>query len=281
MLNRANNLPVLTGVIGDPIGHSRSPLIHNHWLRQHQINGIYVPIEVNRQNFRDVYYALPKMGFRGMNITIPHKEAALQVCDSLSDEAALIGAVNTLTVNDEKKVFGNNTDAYGFLQNLSEGAGDWKADGGPILVLGAGGAARGVIYALISKGASEVHIANRTLERANLLSSEFGKRVIPHSLSSITGLVPNMCTIINSTSLGMEGRPPLAFPYQALKPGTVINDLVYTPLQTTFLAEAKMRECITVDGIGMLLHQAAASFDYWFGVRPKVDQALRQAVVSS
>lgn len=275
--------PYLTGVIGDPVGHSLSPLIHSHWLRQHGIDGHYIPIELKRGDLAEIVKILPKMGFRGVNITIPHKEAVLKLCDSVSDQAALIGAVNTLTILDGHKIYGSNTDAYGLLQSLkNDGDNDkeWRADNGPVLIIGAGGAAKAVVFGLISDGAQEIHIVNRTRERAELIKKEYGSRIFIHSQTVLDHLVSQMDTIINTTSLGMEGKPPLLFPYEELKPNTVVLDLVYAPLQTALLREARARDCTAIDGLGMLLHQAARSFDHWFNVRPSVDAASRAAALA-
>lgn len=271
--------PLLAGVIGYPIAHSRSPAVHGYWIRQLGLPAFYVPIEVTRVDFPDVLRSLVKMGFRGVNITVPHKETALQRSDSVSDQAALIGAVNTLTISSKGKIHGDNTDAYGFLQNLRSAKPSWSAKDGPILVLGAGGSARGVIFALISDGAEEIHIVNRTRERAERLKSDFGYRVTTHDYASISNLVPNVGTIINTTSLGMENKPSLTFPYEQLIAGTVVTDLVYAPLNTMFLQEAQAQGCVTVDGLGMLLHQAAASFYHWFGTQPAVDANVRRAAL--
>ena len=274
--------PFLTGVIGEPIGHSLSPLIHAHWLQQHQIVGHYVPLEVRRGDLAAVVKLLPRMGFRGVNITIPHKESALKICDSVSDQAALIGAVNTLTILDGEKIHGHNTDAYGIIQSLkteSQVEKTWKADDGPILVLGAGGAAKAVVFGLISDGAKEIHIVNRTREKAELIKKEYGTRISVHSRPALDHLVGKMQTIINTTSLGMEGKPPLPFPYDELVAKTVVLDLVYAPLWTELLREAKKRDCTVINGLGMLFYQAALSFKHWFNILPTVDVALREAVL--
>ena len=281
MKNGRPKKPLLAGVIGYPIGHSRSPAVHGYWIRQLGLRAYYVPMEVTRVDFPDVLRSLVKMGFRGVNITVPHKETALQRSDFVSDQAALIGAVNTLTISSEGKIHGDNTDAYGFLQNLRDAKPDWSAKDGPILVLGAGGGARGVIFALISDGAEKIHIVNRTRERAERLKSDFGYRVTTHDFSSIRSLVPNVGTIINTTSLGMDGKPSLTFPYEQLTAGTVVTDLVYTPLNTMFLKEAQAQGCLVVDGLGMLLHQAAASFYHWFGTQPAVDANVRRAALQT
>lgn len=273
--------PLLTGVIGYPIAHSRSPAVHGYWIRRLGLRAFYVPMEVTRVDFPDVLRSLAKMGFRGVNITVPHKETALQRSDSLSDEAALIGAVNTLTISSRGKIHGDNTDVYGFLQNLRSANSGWSAKDAPTLVLGAGGAARGVIFALISDGAEEIHVVNRTRERAERLKNDFGYRVTTHDFSSVPSLVPKMGTVINTTSLGMENKPSLTFPYEKLTAGTVVTDLVYTPLNTMFLQQAEAQGCVTVDGLGMLLHQAAASFYHWFGTQPAVDANVRRAALGA
>ncbi|MCY3880284.1 MAG: shikimate dehydrogenase [Rhodobacteraceae bacterium] len=276
------NRPLLSGVIGYPIGHSLSPAVHGHWLRQLKINALYMPFEITPEDFPQVLRALPKLGFRGVNITIPHKEAALQHAESVSDQAALIGAVNTITITNEGRIHGDNTDAHGFLASLREAVPEWNAvDCGPIMVIGAGGAARAVIYALISDGAEEIHIANRSRERAEFLKTEFGNRIAVHDLMLIGDIIPNVKTIVNTTALGMAGKPPLIFPHDALVENTVVSDLVYTPLGTEFLVRAEEHGCRTVDGLGMLLHQAAASFSHWFGTRPAVDEAVRKAALAA
>ncbi|MCY4007587.1 MAG: shikimate dehydrogenase [Rhodobacteraceae bacterium] len=271
--------PALVGVIGQPIGHSLSPAIHNYWMRRHGIKGYYIPIEIARENLAEAIKALPKMNFRGVNITLPHKESILHSCDSVSDEAALMGAVNTLTISESGRIHGDNTDGFGFLESLTEGRPGWRADAAPILVLGAGGAARGIIHALIAAGAEEIHVANRTREKADSMRSDFGVRVMGHGMDSITKLVAKMGTVINTTSLGMTGKPPVLFPYASLKENTVVLDLVYTPLETEFIQQSRARNCITIDGLGMFLHQAAFSFNHWFNVKPEVTQSLRHSIV--
>lgn len=271
---------LLAGVIGSPVNHSLSPLVHRYWLRNLGIKGYYIPIEVSRDNFSQVASALPMMGFSGVNITIPHKVSALTICDTLSDQAVLIGAVNTLTISEKGKINGDNTDAYGFLQSIIDAKPGWKASDQSVLVLGAGGAARAVVYSLISEGADEVHIVNRTRERAELLKRDYGSHLIIHSFNALESLIPKMGTIINTTSLGMVGKPKLLFPYDSLESNTVVLDLVYTPLETDLLREARIRECLAIDGLGMLLNQAAQSFYNWFKVMPIVDDGLRRTVLS-
>ena len=270
----------LVGVIGNPVRHSKSPIIHGYWLQHHDVNGYYIPLEVTRNNFAEVISTLPKMGFRGVNVTIPHKEDALRHHDHITDQAVLIGAVNTLTFGPDSKVYADNTDGYGFLRNLRDRVPDWRADVGPALVLGAGGAARAAIFALVSEGAPAVHIVNRSRDRAEALRRVFGNRVAVEKNSEIPDLLKEVSIVVNATSLGMKGMPRLSFPYNALRPGTVVTDLVYTPLETELLQQATARGCKIADGLGMLLHQAAASFDAWYGIKPKINPTLRSLALA-
>lgn len=270
----------LAGVIGYPVGHSRSPRIHRYWLKRYRVHGEYIALEVKRIDFRDVLRVLPKMGFRGVNVTIPHKEAALQHSDTVSDTANLIGAVNSLTFGANGAIYGDNTDSFGFIENMRDTVPEWSAATGPCLVIGAGGAARAVIQGLLTAGAPRIHVYNRTRERAELLRSDFGARVEVVLKSEIDDLLPSMATLVNTSAMGMYGKPEPDLPLQGLDPSTVVSDIVYTPLRTQFMADAETRGCRVVDGLGMLLHQASASFDSWFGVRPEVDQAARDVALS-
>ena len=269
----------LVGVIGNPISHSKSPVIHNYWLSRHNVNSYYVPLEVSDQNFLDVLRVLPKMGFRGVNITIPHKEIVLQHSDSVSDQAALIGAANTISFRPDGKIYALNTDGYGFLQNMKQNLPSWDAKQGPALVIGAGGAARAVIHSLISNHTPVIYVLNRTLDRAEILRSELGNRVKVVDRIYAFKVLGEISTLVNTSALGMIGKPELIFPVKSLRKETVVCDLVYTPLKTRFLRDAEAHGCRTVDGLGMLLHQAAASFDFWYGVRPEVDEKVRNLVL--
>lgn len=269
--------PTLAGVIGYPISHSKSPIIHEYWLRKHDVVGHYVPLEVARLDFLEVLKMIPKIGFKGVNVTIPHKETALQYADMVSDNAALIGAANTLSFNRQRgKIYADNTDGYGFITNLRECIPSWTADAGPALIVGAGGAARAVLYSLLHEGVPEIHLVNRTRDRAEVLRSEFGNRVKVQDFDNVGDVLPEMTTIVNTSAMGMTGKPDLKFPMKLMKPETAVNDLVYTPLRTTFLKEAEERGCFVADGLGMLLHQAAAAFNLWFGIKPEVTKELRQ-----
>jgi len=269
----------LAGVIGSPIAHSKSPRLHRHWLAKYGIAGDYVPLHVEKDDLRDVLRVLPKMGFVGANVTIPHKAAALEIADQVSDRASLIGAANTLIFHEDGKIIADNTDGYGFLANLNQGAPDWRPDLGPAAVLGAGGAARAVIVSLLDAGVPEILLANRTRTKADVLRSEFGSRVRVFEWVQAGNMIEAATTVVNTTSLGMLGSPDLRVPLDGLQPGTVVTDLVYSPLRTHLLDEAEKAGCSVVDGLGMLLHQGVPGFERWFGVRPEVDQATRDAVL--
>ena len=269
----------LAGVIGSPIAHSKSPQLHRHWLKTYGLQGFYIPMDVSPANLREVLTSLPKMGFVGVNITIPHKETVLQVADLVTDRAALIGAANTLIFRKDGKIHADNTDGYGFLENLKVGAPTWNPKSGPAVVLGAGGASRAVVAALLEAGVPEILISNRTRIRAEILTKDFGKRLQVVDWAQVGNVLGEAALTVNTTSLGMVGYPELRIPLGGLRKGSIVTDLVYTPLQTNFLLEAEAQGCITVDGLGMLLHQAAPGFERWFDHRPEVDSATRAAVL--
>jgi len=273
-----NRIP-LAGVIGSPVAHSKSPQLHAHWLKVNGLQGHYIPMDVSTTDLEQVLTLLPKMGFVGVNITVPHKEKVLDIADLITDRATLIGAVNTLIFRDDGKIHGDNTDGYGFINNLRQGAPDWNPKAGPAAILGAGGAARAVVASLLDAGVPEILISNRTRVRAEALRDDFGKRLEVIDWVQAGNMFDDAVTVVNTTSLGMMGKPPLRVPLDGLRKGTVVNDLVYAPLKTDFLAEAEAMGCVTVDGLGMLLHQAVPAFERWFGVRPEVDSATRAAVL--
>lgn len=270
----------LAGVIGDPISHSLSPRLHGHWLRRYGLKGHYVPLHITHANLADALRMLPDMGFVGVNITIPHKEYVLDLASTVTDRAALIGAANTLTFLGDGRIQADNTDGQGFLSNIQQRLPGWTASAGPALVLGSGGAAKAIISALISDGAPQVFVANRTRARAEGLKEQFGARVEPQDWTRIPELVERSALIVNTTSLGMTGQPPLAIDLSRLSPPTVVTDIVYAPLETELLKYAREAGCETVDGLGMLLHQAVPGFERWFGYTPLVDDELRQAVLA-
>ncbi len=270
----------LAGVIGAPVAHSRSPALHGYWLRKYGIRGHYIPLEVAQADLEEVLRAMPKMGLVGANVTIPHKESALRLADIVSDRAALIGAANTLIFRPDGKIHADNTDGYGFLENLRQGAPGWRADAGPCAVLGAGGAARAVVASLLEAGAEEIRLTNRTRNRAEALRAEFGTKVVTYDWVQAGNAIDGASTVVNTTSLGMVGKSEFRVPLDGLSPQAVVTDLVYTPLDTALLLRAREIGCRTVDGLGMLLHQAVPGFERWFGVKPEVDEALREAVLA-
>lgn len=271
----------LAGVIGHPIAHSRSPALHGYWLKRYGIKGHYIPMDVAAADLAHVLQTLPKMGFVGVNITIPHKEDILRIADIITDRAALIGAANTLIFRKDGRIHADNTDGAGFIANLRQNAPGWDPTSGPAAVFGAGGAARAVVAALIEVGVPEVRIANRTRPRAEAIRSDFGAKVVVSEWVQAANMLDGARTVVNTTSLGMTGKPDFRVPLDGLDPSATVTDIVYTPLMTQFLIEAQEIGCTVVDGLGMLLHQAAPGFERWFGLRPEVDEETRRAVLGA
>lgn len=236
-------------------------------------------MDVSPDNLAQVLDSLPKAGFVGVNVTVPHKERVMELAHQITDRAALIGAANTLVFRDDGTIHADNTDGYGFIENLRQGAPNWVPNAGPAAVLGAGGAARAVVSALLDAGVPEILISNRTRLRAELLQNDFGKRLKVVDWVQAGNMLEEATTVVNTTSLGMIGKPELRVPLDGLQPGAVVTDLVYAPLKTRLLAEAEAAGCTTVDGLGMLLYQAVPGFERWFGQRPTVDAATRAAVL--
>ncbi|MCW1931247.1 shikimate dehydrogenase [Pararhodobacter zhoushanensis] len=267
----------LAGVIGDPIAHSRSPRLHGYWLQRYGITGHYVPLHIRGEDFAKSLEVLPKMGFTGVNVTLPHKHSALALSDHITPLARRIGAANTLTFT-ENGIEADNTDAYGFAQNILEAHPSWAPR--RVALIGAGGASRAVIAALQDLGAAEILLTNRTQSRAEALAQEFGAGVIVVPWADRAAMLDGCDTLVNSTSMGMQGNPALDLDLSALPRDAIVNDLVYAPLETPLLAAARARGNASVDGLGMLLHQAAPGFERWFGVTPQVDADLRKAVLA-
>lgn len=265
-------------VCGHPIAHSRSPLIHGFWLKQYGIDGSYAAIDVAPDAFAQFAASLAENGFAGGNVTIPHKEAAFAAVARRDAAAEMIGAVNTLWF-EESILVGGNTDAEGFAANLDEFAKGWDTVGAAV-VLGAGGAARAVIHALKERGVADIRIVNRTLARAQELADRFGKGVSAHATAATDALLGDAGLLVNTTALGMHGNADLAADPERLPDGAIVTDIVYVPLETPLLAAARRRGLKSVDGLGMLLHQAAPGFARWFGVRPEVTAELRQLIVA-
>ncbi|SMO39652.1 shikimate dehydrogenase [Thalassovita litoralis] len=274
----AQRIP-LAGVIGSPIGHSKSPKLHGHWLKKYGLPGFYIPMEVAPDNLETVLRTLPKAGFVGANITVPHKEAALEIADLVTDRATLIGAANTLIFREDGKIHADNTDGYGFIENLRQGAPEWNPKAGPAVVLGAGGAARAILASLLNAGVPEILLSNRTRLRAEALQQEFGTRIRVVDWVQAGNALEDAALVVNTTSLGMTGKPELRIPLDGLQKQAVVTDIVYSPLKTRLLQVAEEVGCHTVDGLGMLIYQAVPGFERWFGQRPEVDEDVRKVIL--
>lgn len=266
-------------VAGWPISHSRSPRIHRFWLDRHGIEGAYSPEAVQPEAAETFFRSFHQHGYCGGNVTLPHKEAAFRACDRTSDVATRLQAVNTLW-REGDQLCGDNTDAYGFAANLDAAAPEWR-DGSSALVIGAGGAARAVLEALIGAGYASVTLLNRTPARAESLAAQWGGgKVRAGGLDAISGALPSADLIVNSTSAGLHGEADLPVDWQRARKEAIATDLLYVPLVTPFLQAAVEHGLTTVDGLGMLLHQAVPGFERWFGVRPDVDAELRDHIVA-
>src|SRR5258705_9500951 len=268
----------LAGVIGMPVAHSRSPVIQNFWLNAHGISGAYLPLAVEPERLKEALAGLVALGFRGCNVTMPHKQTAIALLHRVNDTAQRIGAVNTIVVEADGTLSGFNNDGNGFVQSLRDARRGWRADEGPILVLGAGGSARAVVVALLENGARQIRIANRTAEKAQAIASEFGPAVTAVGWADRNAAMAEPALLVNCTDQGMIGKPALDVDRARLAPATLVADLIYTPLETPFLAEARLRGCVTVNGLGLLLNQARLAFKAWFGVLPDVTPELLKAV---
>ena len=268
----------LAGVIGWPVAHSRSPRLHGYWLEQLGIDGAYVPLPVQPEHLAQAIAALPRLGFAGVNLTVPHKEAVLPLVDHLDPVAKRIGAVNTLVIGADGSIHGRNTDAFGFLENLKQGAPTWSPSQGPAVILGAGGAARAVIVALLDAGVTEIRVVNRSPDRTrHLLADIPGPQAVPWEQRHAA--LAGAALLVNTTLLGQSGQPALDLDLTDLPRDAVVNDIVYVPLLTDLLKRAEGRGNIVVDGLGMLLWQAVAGFEAWFGIRPEVTPQLRRHVL--
>jgi shikimate dehydrogenase len=271
----------LAGIMGWPVEHSRSPTMHGFWLDETGIDGAYLPLPVRPEQVEQALRALPVLGFRGCNLTIPHKQAALAVADRVEPLAHRIGAANTIIVLPDGGLEARNTDAYGFRENLRELAEDWRPQAGPAVVLGAGGSARAVVAALADGGVAEIRIVNRTRHRAERIRHDLATaatRISVHSWDEAAAVQPEAGLLVNTTSLGMTGQPPLVLDLTRLPLSAPVVDIVYVPLETRLLALARRRGHPVVDGLGMLLHQGRPGFEAWFGVPVRVSPELRAAV---
>ena len=268
----------VAGVIGQPIGHSLSPKLHGHWLKRYGIAGAYIPMAVAPDRLGD---AVRGLGLAGCNVTVPHKEAVMPFLDEVEPAARRIGAVNTVVVKPDGRTVGRNTDGFGFLENIRAGVDDWHPDAGTAVVIGAGGAARSVLVALIDGGCPEIRLINRSPERAERVAAEMGPPVLAVPWENRAEALDGAALLVNTSAAGMTGNPPLDLTLDTLPKSAIVTDIVYAPLRTKLLADAAENGNRTVDGLGMLLHQARPGFEAWFGVSPTVDQALRAAVLAA
>lgn len=274
----------LAGIMGWPVAHSRSPALHNFWLDEQGIDGAYLPLPVRPEQLEQALRALPVLGFRGCNLTIPHKQMALSIVDRVEPLARRIGAINTVIVAADGSLEGRNTDVFGFRESLREGAPDWDPAAGAAVVLGAGGAARAVVAAVVEAGVREIRLVNRTLTRAERVAEDLearSSRISTYPWSARDAALENAGLLVNTTSLGMTGEPALTIDLARLPRHAVVVDIVYVPLETALLAAARQRGHHAVDGLGMLLHQGRPGFEAWFGAPARVTRELRAVVVTT
>lgn len=272
---------LLAGVMGWPVMHSRSPMIHNHWFRQHRMAGTYVPLAIQPEGLTAALRALHPLGFSGCNLTIPHKQAAMRIVDEVSDAARRIGAISCVVARPDGSLAGSNNDAFGFIRNLKQEQPDWRADVGPAVVIGAGGGSRAVCYGLMQEGVREIRLVNRGFERAQAIADEFGGPIQAYPWAQRHDVLDGAALAVNTTSQGMVGQTPLNIKLDALPSAALAADIVYIPLETPFLAAARQRGNRTVNGLGMLLHQGPLAWKVWFGIEPDVTEELRALVEAS
>ena len=271
----------IAGLLGWPVAHSRSPVIHNHWLAQYDIPGRYVLFAVPPSMLEAAVRGISVLGLRGCNVTTPHKQAIFPLLDRVDDLASRIGAVNTVVVEKDGTLTGFNNDGNGFIQSLRDADPNWRPDSGPILVLGAGGASRAVVASLAAQGATEIRVTNRTLEKAREIADAVGPVVTVVPWDRREDALDGIALLANATSLGSAGKPPLDISLERLRKDALVGDLIYVPPETPLLAAARMRGNITVNGLGLLLNQARPAFNAWFGVMPEITPALRQAIAAT
>jgi shikimate dehydrogenase len=269
---------LLAGVMGYPVMHSRSPKLHNYWLAKYGLTGTYVPLAIKAEHLRAALRALPALGFSGCNLTIPHKEAALEIVDRIDPLARRIGAVNCVVVAADGSLMGQNHDAFGYIESVREAQPAWRADTGPIVVIGAGGGARAVLVSLIDQGGREIRLVNRSPARAKALAGELGGPITALGWEQREVALKGAAMLVNATNQGMVGEPPLDLALDALPVSALVSDIIYIPRETALLAAARKRGNPTVNGLGMLLHQARPAFHAWFGIMPEVTPELRAMI---
>jgi len=270
---------LMAGVMGWPVMHSRSPKIHNYWFAKYGLAGTYVPLAISPEGLRAALRALPALGFSGCNLTIPHKEAAFEAVDRVDPLARRIGAINCVVVAPDGSLDGRNTDGFGYIESIrGEGHPAWRADAGPIVVIGAGGGARAVLVSLADQGAKEIRLVNRSAARAQALVQEFGAPIKAIAWDDRHAALDGAAMLVNTTSQGMAGQSPLDLSLDALPAAALVSDIIYIPRETPLLTAARQRGNRTVNGLGMLLHQARPAFHAWFGVMPEVTAELRAMI---
>lgn len=272
---------LLAGVMGFPIMHSRSPMMHNYWLEKNHLVGRYLPLAIKPENLEGALRGLRPLGFSGCNVTIPHKQACMPFLDELSPAALAMGAVSCIHAREDGSLYGTNNDAFGFIRNLKASNPDWRADAGPIAVIGAGGGSRAVCYGLIQEGAKEIRLVNRNLEKAQTLASSLGPQIKALPWTELNDSLSGIKTLVNATSLGMVGQPPLEIDLSALDRDALVTDIIYIPLETDLLKAAKARGNRVTNGLGMLLHQGPLAWKLWFGIEPEVTEELRTLLEKS
>jgi shikimate dehydrogenase len=280
-MSAASDRFLLACVMGWPIMHSRSPLLHNYWFARHGLAGTYVPIAVHPDKLAPALRALHPLGFAGCNLTIPLKQQAMAIVDEVDMVAKRIGAISCIIVRPDGSLSGTNNDWYGFVHNVKQEMPDWRADAGPAVVLGAGGGSRAVCYGLMQEGAREIRLVNRTYARAKAIADEFGGAIKPLHWEQRDNCVEGAAMVVNATSQGMAGQPALDIRLDRLAPAALVADIIYTPLETPFLATARKRGNRTVNGLGMLLHQGRPAWKAWFGIDTEVTVELRELLERS
>ena len=277
--NTFEGVPFLAGVIGHPISHSKSPKLHNYWLSKYNINGYYIPLSITTEKLKSSITSLIDLGFKGVNITIPHKTNVLSIADSVTDRASLIGAANTLYFSKSGKVHADNTDGYGFIQNIRDQIPDYDFYDKTAIIYGAGGSARAIASALISNGIKEIGITNRTRSKAQIISENLGAKVAVVDWRTAPETIASADIIINTTSMGMVGQPDFSQPISRAKKTALVVDIVYNPIVTSFLKQAKQLKLKTVGGVGMLINQAVPGFEHWFQKTPVIDDDIRRLII--
>ncbi len=269
---------LLAGVMGWPVMHSRSPMLHNYWFKKHGLAGTYVPLAIRPEHLAAALRGLHPLGFAGVNVTIPHKQETMKIVHEVDALARSIGAISCVIVRPDGSLVGTNNDCYGFIHALRQEHPGWRADAGPVVVIGAGGGSRAVCYGLAQEGAREIRLVNRTLERAKGIEAQFGSPIKTLPWEQRQEVLEGAAMVVNTTSCGMVGNPALDLKLDKLPKSALAADIVYIPLETPFLAAARMRGNRTVNGLGMLLNQGRPAWKLWFGIEPEVTAELRTMV---